>query len=312
MEKSNKSKSSPKDVFMHLLMIVSLYSSVISFITLWFQYVNWSFPDPLNFYYGSNLDNIRWSSSVMIITFPIYIFMSWVIGKDFRNNPAQREMRIRKWLIYLTLFIAAVTIAVDLITLVYNFYGGELTIRFLLKVFVVLISALAVFGYYFIDLKATISPKKNKAFAWVISIVIIASIITGFFIVGSPSKQRLYKFDERRINDLQMIQGEIINQWIQKEKLPAALGDLKNSISGFAPPKDPETNADYEYKILSNISFELCAVFKTKGISTSRTEVRTPVPYYEPYNQNWEHGIGRVCFKRDIDPQIYKKVEKVR
>jgi len=210
------------------------------------------------------------------------------------------------------LFIAAVTIAVDLITLVYNFYGGELTIRFLLKVFVVLISALAVFGYYFIDLRAAISPKKNKVFAWVISIVIIVSIITGFFIVGSPSKQRLYKFDERRINDLQMIQGEIINQWIQKEKLPVVLDDLKNSISGFSPPKDPETNADYEYNILSNISFELCAVFKTKGISTSRTEVRTPVPYYEPYNQNWEHGIGKVCFKRDIDPQIYKKVEKVR
>src|SRR3989338_3431008 len=145
-------KSIPKDVFYHLLSIVTLYMSAISFITLLFSLINQWFPDPLSYAYGVN-ESIRWSAAILIVSFPVYLLLMWLINKDIAMDPARRELRVRKWLGYLTLFIAAITAIVDVATLVYNLLGGELSIRFFLKVIVVLIVSAAVFFYYLRELR---------------------------------------------------------------------------------------------------------------------------------------------------------------
>ena len=53
----------------------------------------------------------------------------------------------------MTLFLAATVLIGDLITLVYNLLGGELSLRFVLKVLVVGTIAGAIFGYYLRDLR---------------------------------------------------------------------------------------------------------------------------------------------------------------
>jgi hypothetical protein len=53
----------------------------------------------------------------------------------------------------LTLFVAASVLIADFTTLVYNLLGGELTVRFLLKVLTVGVIAGATFGYYLWDLR---------------------------------------------------------------------------------------------------------------------------------------------------------------
>ena len=55
---------------------------------------------------------------------------------------------MRLWLTYLTLFVAATILIGDLTTLVYNVLGGELTVRFVLKVAVVGAIAGTIFGYF--------------------------------------------------------------------------------------------------------------------------------------------------------------------
>jgi len=150
-------KTSPKDVFMHLLAIVTLYTSAISFLVLVFQYVNVLLPDPLSpdgFYnLSSAYSKIRWSISSLIIVFPVYIFTTWHLNKSYSATPSKSNLRIRKWLIYFTLFAAALIIIGDLVTLVYNFLGGELTLRFILKVLSVFFVTISVFVYYFWELK---------------------------------------------------------------------------------------------------------------------------------------------------------------
>lgn len=303
-------KTGPRDVFLHLLMIVTLYVSVVSMITLCFQYTNILFPDQLAYSYRSTLDTIRVASSSLVVVFPVFLLLSWMIFRDFRRNPEKREARLRKWLIYFTLFASAITIIVDLIRLVHSFYGGELTTPFLLKVASVLIIAGAVFGYYLWDLRRESSAsKKNILFTWLTSVAILGGLIAGVFIVGTPSHQRAMRFDEQRASDLQMIQSEIINQWASKGSLPAKLDDLQNTISGFTPPKDPQTMVAYEYKIANPLSFSLCADFTTKSIEPvlGKNGAVRPLSPYDSYNQNWNHNAEHTCFARTIDPDLYKQ-----
>lgn len=150
-------KASPRDVFLHLLAIIALYVSAGSFIALLFQYINILIPDALDQsgHYGlmASYQTIRWSIASLLIVFPSYIFVSWYVNKEYAATPEKRMFRIRKWLVYFTLFIAALIIIGDLVTLIFNLLGGELTARFLLKIFTVLFVAGSVFGYYFWDLK---------------------------------------------------------------------------------------------------------------------------------------------------------------
>lgn len=310
----NQLKSTPRDVFMYLLVTATLYTSVVSFIALLFAYVDALYPDQLNFCFGCGLDQIRWSSSILIVVFPVFLFIFGRLRKEYVKMPEKREIKARKWLVYLTLFLAAVTIIADLVAIIFNFYSGELTARFFLKTVVVLAVAAAVFWYYLWDIKKeSVDSKKTKTIVWVTSLVVLAALAGGFFIVGSPAQQRERRFDERRVSDLQSIQSAIIYEYYQnKQKLPVRLDDLKNDITGFTPPVDPQTGRSYEYRVTGTLSFELCADFKASsqdGGTVGRGKYPEPAIERGPFlqgQQNWQHGSGQVCFSRTIDPDFFK------
>lgn len=148
-------KASPKDVFLHLFSMVTLYGSAISLITLLFQYVNLAVPDALEqqYYYSGAYQTIRFAVASLIVLFPAYVWVTWFLNKMYEKEPDKRNLRIRKWLIYLTLFIAGLVILGDFVSLIYSFLGGEVTMRFVLKIGAVLLVAGAIFWYYFWDLK---------------------------------------------------------------------------------------------------------------------------------------------------------------
>lgn len=141
----------------------------------------------------------------------------------------------------------------------------------------------------------------------VIGIVALA-VISGFFIIGSPMEKRIQRFDEKRSQDLQIIQSEIIRYWQAKEKLPEKIENLKDSISGFIPPKDPKTGEEYDYIVNSVNAFELCAVFSRE----SQKNIRGKESYYAgPFGENWMHGVGKHCFQRTIDKELYPPLPKL-
>ena len=307
----NNLKSSPKDVFLHLLSIITLYISAGGLVALFFQYINLAFPDQLypNYYY-SVAGPIRWAMASLIIVFPVYLFTNWLLQNDYAKNPEKRELRIRKWLVHFTLFAAAIIIMVDLVTLVYNFLGGDLTARFSLKIIAVLLVIGSIFAYYLWDLRKGFSGRQLRSAAISSGAVILISVIAGFFTAGSPFTARLYKFDEQRVSDLQTLQNEIVNYWINKDTLPPGLESLKNDISGFVPPGDPENNSAYGYQKTGKLAFELCANFSlsSPGLAGNRPKA---MPYYgDAYNQNWSHEQGKACFSRSIDPELYPKTAK--
>lgn len=299
-------------------MIGTLYAGVISVLILLFQYINVALPDVLSMPYSAILERIRWAEAMLVVVFPVFLFISWLLERDMARDAAKRDSKVRKWLIYFTLFLSAVTIIVDLIMLIYNFLGGDLGLRFFLKTVVVLAVAGGVFGYYFWELKRrggerTMMPR----YAAIASGgLMLAAVIAGFFIVGSPATQRARRFDAQRVMDLQQIQSEVINYWTYKDVLPKTSAEMKNSITGFSAPIDPETGAPYSYRATGDLSFELCAAFKTDEADADRSsyEPKLAPPLYPDMersgvyreNNNWAHGAGRQCFTRTIDPAFYR------
>lgn len=308
-------KTSPKDFFLHLLAIATLYLSAVSFGTLTFQFINKFFPDPLAELYAASFTGpIRWAIASLVIVFPTYVWVSWFLARDAARHPEKRELKIRKWLFYFTLFAAAVVIIGDLVLLIYNFLGGALSGRFILKILTVFFIAASVFGYYLWNLRVERMASRDPRMKWfVFGVVAVVSIATlyGFFVVGSPFAERMRRFDERRVQDLQSIQWQVVSYWQRKERPPESLDNLRDEISGYAVPRDPENNAVYEYRALAPLKFELCATFKTESGSKDITSAE-PAPYGGPGGvmENWRHGAGRVCFERTIDPELYPPFEK--
>ncbi len=146
-----------------------------------------------------------------------------------------------------------------------------------------------------------------KAFPVAVIGVVAVAVVGGFFVVGSPATERVRRFDERRVSDLQSIQWETVNYWQKKGRLPSEISALRDDIRGFVPPSDPETGMAYEYTPEGADSFSLCATFSMANDAKDVAGVSRPVPMGAE-GENWAHGAGRACFKRTIDKDLYPPV----
>lgn len=144
---------SAREAFIYLLLFVCLYISAYNFGALLFNFINTWFPDVINQYDYNDTSGMRFSISSLIVAFPLYLWLSSLTQKAITKDREKRTSKIRKWLTYITLFVAASVIIGDLIALLNYLLGGELTLRFVLKVLVVLFIAGLIFGYYLWDLR---------------------------------------------------------------------------------------------------------------------------------------------------------------
>jgi hypothetical protein len=125
-----------------------LYFSAYHFANLIFQFIHLALPDPVADQYRRVDFQLRWSTSAVLVTFPIFLLVASRIARDIKSDPVQRTSAIRKWLTYMTLALAACIVAGDLVYLINSLLSGELTLRFILKSATVAAVAGAVFGYY--------------------------------------------------------------------------------------------------------------------------------------------------------------------
>ncbi len=136
---------SARDAFLHLLVFTALYTWATSLILLFFTCIEFAFPDPARrtSYYAieAGLSSIRGSLAALIVSFPIFLVLWNFLLREVRRHPEKAKGAIRRWLGYLALFVAAVTLSVDVITLIYYLLEGQLTVRFVLKVVVLFLIA---------------------------------------------------------------------------------------------------------------------------------------------------------------------------
>ncbi|MDQ3244975.1 MAG: DUF5671 domain-containing protein [bacterium] len=338
----NKPKMGIGFFFLSLGSIITLITTVFSFLNLLFETLNKKFPDVLNasYQYGYNTydyESMRSALATLIIFFPVFLVLTYFWHKVYKGGVGHIDEVIRKWMLYIILFLSSLMILVDLVTLVRYFIAGEITERFVYKVLATILVAVFVGWYYFLVLQKSEKFLKYNVNLWsmIKAIIWVALLVYfAFSVMGSPLQQRKFRLDEKRLQDLQNIQYQIINYFQQKQKLPESLKDLSNPLTGYSLPVDPEftKGINYEYNVLDakNLKFELCASFAlpipkgwqeyqnygggirpmafTEGKNVS---ISSPTIYPNGgFNESWEHEAGRACFERTIDKDLYPPYPK--
>lgn len=295
-------KNAPRDTFLYLLSIITLIASAISFGSLAFGLTDIRFPDALQPYLAVNYPGLRMALATFIIVFPVYIWTAWFLRKDVVANPAKKEARIRRWLMWLTVFVSGLVVIGDLVTLLYNFLQGDLTASFIVKVIIVLVLAGVILFYYLAELRDM--SYRRRLLTWIVIITAALAVAHGFYKVGSPQSQRLARFDQQKVSDLDQIQNQLVYYWQQKGSLPAKLTDLNDPLSSFSVPTDPQSGGQYEYSQTGAKAFQLCAVFN-QAADPANSPIAAPARLPDSSFSNWQHPAGRACFDRTIDPSLY-------
>lgn len=310
----NKLKVGPKDFFIQLGILVTLYTAVTSLLALVFDIINARFPDALNSYYSYDAfsTGMRFEIATLVIFFPLFLVFARIAQRDFEKAPEKLMLWTRRWASYLNLFASIGTITVTLVMLLNDFLGGELTARFGLKALATVVVAAIVLLYYLSDIrKAGAFPKKCRL--WYLgsgTVLVLLAVLGAFATMGSPWTQRLIRFDSQRTGDLQSIQYQIVNYWQSHGTLPATLGTLQDPISGFKVPMDPEGKA-YTYEATGKLSFSLCAEFNFDSAAQGPLDgnglraIPIPTAPYPSISDIWQHSAGKQCFVRTIDPKAY-------
>src|SRR3989338_4317178 len=179
-------KITAKDFFLHIAVIALLYAVTVALLNILFRVVNVAFPQVTSYgHYGSS--SISLPVATLIVVFPLFLFLSNMIRKGYAADPSLKEYPVRKWLMYITIFIAGAVLAGDLVPLIYFFLDGqEMTTAFILKIFSVLVIAGAVLGYYVDDLKDRLTDTRRHVWMAVALVLVLGSIVVGFGVLGTP------------------------------------------------------------------------------------------------------------------------------
>lgn len=134
---------------------------------------------------------------------------------------------------------------------------------------------------------------QDRLFALLATAGVVAGVVGGFSLLGSPSGQRQLRLDQRRVQDLYQIAFDLYQQGQQSivGKKPVTLPEALDPIDRKT---DPVSNQPYEYRRLSETEYELCAEFLTDS-KTDR--LRDPNAPDTPF---WKHPAGAHCFQLEV------------
>jgi Domain of unknown function (DUF5671) len=148
-----------RDAFLYLLNFITLGFWSVAVWQIWDHLVKRWFRDPLSLEVGSLRDDIAWQVAVIIVTFPIFLFVHRLIQQELTRRPELYYSPIRRWLTYLALVVAAITIVVDAALTIQSWITGNITVHFLLGTLGLFVLGGGIFAYYL----TTMDPAKARS-----------------------------------------------------------------------------------------------------------------------------------------------------
>jgi hypothetical protein len=134
----------------------------------------------------------------------------------------------------------------------------------------------------------------GKLLAGIAAIVATAAVAASIWL-NPPSEIRARALDQRRLGNLSQTENAINVYYSLHKALPADLKALDNEDNRLvqADWHDPETQRPFDYEIVSESSYRLCAVF-------ARHSEKGDSPY-DPSPK--KHGAGRDCLQYSVTPR---------
>ena len=120
---------------------------------------------------------------------------------------------------------------------------------------------------------------------------VLAAVVAGLFVLGSPTEERARRMDDRRVADLQGIRAATDLFWTRHSRVPASLDDLSAEPGVTIRTGDPSSSEMYGYQPLDSIGYEVCATFEQESREIAR----------DPNKDLWAHGSGRQCFQLEAE-----------
>lgn len=287
-----------KYTFLYLLSLVTLVMVSMAVGNLWFELINKFVADPLqNFSGGFDPNSIKIGIATLIIAAPIYFVTTRMIVKSVAAGSLDKDAAPRRWLSYLIILVSSFVMLGFLISVLFSFLDGELTLRFALKALIALILAGGIFGFYFYDVRRDKIEAKDKVvlyFGAASLALVIISLVTSFFFVESPREARSRKHDQTLISNFDQIDSSLNSYYVENKKLPANLSTLVNEKRYIteSATKDPSTGEAIEYKVLADKKYQLCATFLTSTIGVN--------PNLDFTVTRWPHKAGKECLEQQI------------
>ncbi len=134
----------------------------------------------------------------------------------------------------------------------------------------------------------------DKNFTIISTAAVLAAIVAGFWLLGSPGKQRLLSLDAQRVQDISAIASQLntelspLNGSEKAKPLPEQLPErIRDQF------KDPETQEPYTYKRISDKAYQLCATFAL-AIDKEQQPQNFPMG-----DARWQHPEGTHCYEFD-------------
>lgn len=274
-----------REAFFNLLAFSTLATWLFALGYLSFGLIDGWFPDLSNagYRYNWTWEQLGWPMASVIVVFPVFVWATWRIIREQEANPSLPPSAMRRWLTNIALLLTALVFIGDLVTFLATYLQGGVSARFALKSLVVLVLVGADFLYYNRGLSRTAPARQHwhRAFALASLATILLTLALGFVRIGSPTSQRLLAGDRRRVNDLYLIASSLSRAGRTGSVLPAVL-----PASGSR--NDPFTSRPYEYRRLTDSTYEVCAVFFAASPEPPPGVVDV-----------WRHSNGRYCFELD-------------
>lgn len=310
---NNKPLHSAVIAFLYLLTLVTLGFTAFAIGDILFSLITKYVPDPL-------LDNTAWayrdlkfSIASLIITAPLFIVLANYIQKYIKSERISLESQVRKWLSFVTIFIASCIIIGVLIGIIVNYLDGNLSLRMFLELVVVLAISTMILLYNIFDIRRQDVPKKNilrMVFNWVVIPLSIISLVIAFFLVESPTQARSRRVDEKTMNTMSQIKSGLENYYYNDKNLPNDLDTLKNQGDKYYIYAEDFSTIDKDhvisYERLEANRYTMCADFL---LSSEQIKEIT----YDTYMaEMFPHNAGNNCFTYELkaDPNGYTISER--
>jgi hypothetical protein len=137
-----------RDAFFYLLAFITLAMWIQALGQLAFIFIDHLIPDALDRGYGDPSWQVAFCLARLLVAYPVYLLVMRQINRELATYREKYFSGVRKWLTYLTLWVVALIAIGTLMAFLTAFLRGELTMRFMFKVLVILLLDGAVLGYY--------------------------------------------------------------------------------------------------------------------------------------------------------------------